>query len=81
MRKRVSHSKLVGETDWSKVAVNGTHQNPEWKFPWDVHVLFPRTSPRGRMQVERRGTSRKIKWNENFQFGNSVCGIINDFFR
>ena len=23
---------LVGKTDWSKVAVNGTHQKPEWEF-------------------------------------------------
>ena len=62
---------LVGKTDWSKVAVNGTHQNPEWKLPWDVRVPFPRTSPPGRMQTERSGTSGKSKWNAHFPFGYS----------
>ena len=43
---------LVGKTGWSKVAVNGTHQNHEWTFPWEVRVPFPRTSPRGRKGLE-----------------------------
>ena len=29
---------LVRKTGRLKVAVNGTHQNPEWKFPWNVCV-------------------------------------------
>ena len=62
---------LVGKTGWSKVAVSGTHQNPEWKFPWNVRVPFPRTSPPGRIQAERPGTSRKSKWNGHFPFGYS----------
>ena len=62
---------LVGKTGWSKVAVNGTHQNPEWKFPWDVRVPFPRAFPPGRIQAERSGTSSKSKWNAHFPFGYS----------
>ena len=62
---------LVGKTGWSKVAVNGTHQNLEWKFLWDVHVLFPRTSAPERIQVERSGTSRKSKWTRHFPIGYS----------
>ena len=31
---------LVGKTSWSKDAVNGTHQNSKWKFPWDARVPF-----------------------------------------
>ena len=30
---------LLEKNGWSKVAVNGTHQNREWKFPWDVSML------------------------------------------
>lgn len=25
---------LVGKPSWSKVTVNGKHQNLKWKFPW-----------------------------------------------
>ena len=32
---------LERKTGWSKVVANGTHQNPEWKFPLDVRVPFP----------------------------------------
>ena len=53
------------------MAVNGTHQNPEWKFRWDVHVPFPRTFPPGRIQAEGPGTSRNRKWNAHFPFGYS----------
>ena len=45
--------------------------NPEWKFPWDVRVPFPRTSPPGRIQTERSGTSGKSKWNAHLPFGYS----------
>ena len=62
---------LVEKTGWSKLAVNGTYQNLEWKFPWDVHVPFPRTSSPGRIQAEKSRTSRKSKWNANFPFGYS----------
>ena len=62
---------LVGKTSWSKVAVNGTHQDAEWTFPWDVRVPFPRKSPPRRIQAERSGTSRKSKWNAHFPFGYS----------
>ena len=30
---------LVEKNGWSKVAVNGTRQNREWKFPWDVSMF------------------------------------------
>ena len=63
---------LVAKTGWSKVALNGTHQNTEWKFPWDVPVPFPRTFPQGRIQAERPRTSSKSKRNAHFPFGNSV---------
>ena len=58
---------LLGKTSWSKVAVNGTHQDAEWTFPWDVRVPFPRKSPPRRLQAERPGTSRKRKWNAHFR--------------
>ena len=62
---------LVGKTGWSKVVVNGKHQNCEWKFPRDVRVSFPQTSPLGRIQTKRSGTSRKGKWNAHFSIGYS----------
>ena len=63
--------RLVETTGWSKVAVNGTHQNLEWKFPWDVRFPSPRTSSPGRIQAERSGTGRESKWNAYFPFGYS----------
>ena len=58
---------LVGKTGWSKVAVNGTHQNTKWKFPWNVRVPFPQTSTQGRIQAERRGTSIKANGTDIFR--------------
>ena len=50
---------LVGKTRWWKVAVNGTHQHPEWKFPWDCvfhfhgHLHRDEYKPKGLELVEK----------------------------
>ena len=48
-------------------------------FPWDVRVPFPRTSPPGRIQAERPGTSRKSKWDAHFPFGSPGWEIWTTF--
>ena len=58
---------LVEKTGWSKLAVNETYQNLEWKFPWDVHVPFPRTSSPGRIQAERSRTREKANGTQIFR--------------
>ena len=51
-------------TSWSKAAVNGMHQNLEWKFPWEVRVPFPDITsdeyqPKG-LQLVAKANGRKI---------------------
>ena len=66
-------------TGWSKVALNGTHQNTEWKFPWDVPVPFPRTFPQGRIQAERPGTSFKEQTERTFSVWKFRLGFWTTF--
>ena len=53
---------LVGKIGWAKVAGNGTRQNSERKFPWDVRVPLPRKFVQGRKLAERPGLVAKSKW-------------------
>ena len=67
---------LVGKTSWSKDAVNGTHQNPEWNFPWDVRVPLPRTLPQGRTQAQRPGTRSKEQMERTFSVWKFSSGSL-----
>ena len=56
---------LVRKIGWSKVAVNGMHQNPtvngRYHLNGNFHATCPLTFPQGQIQVERCGTSSKSK--------------------
>ena len=69
---------LVGKTGWSKVEVNGTHRNPEWKFPWDARVPFPWTFPQGQIQAERLGITcgNGEQMKRTFSVWKSILGIL-----
>ena len=68
--------RLVGKTGRSKATVNRTHQNSEWKFPWDARIPFPRTFLQGRVQTEKLGTSSRSKWNAHFSAWKFCLGIL-----
>ena len=57
---------LFGNTVSSTVAVNGTHRNPELKFPWDVCVPYPRY----RSKPNDLEPAQLNKWNTHNPFGN-----------
>ena len=57
---------LNGKTCWQNIAVNRTHQSPEWKFPRDAHVLFPRTFPQVPGKAKRPGNSSKEQVERTF---------------
>ena len=67
---------LIAKTGWSNIAVNGTHQSPEWTFPWDVRVPFPRTFPQVRINAKRPRNSRKELMERTFSVWKFRLGIL-----